>query len=344
MAASIGIAVDIMGGDKAPGAIIDGVGEALDMFGERYRLFLVGPQDVIAREMGRIGKKNDPRVIVVNATQVVTMEDHPVSALRSKRDSSISVCMDLVRTKRAQAVYSAGNTGAAVAAAYFKWRMIKGIERPCIATLLPSEKAQFLLVDSGATVDCAPVNLLHFAQMGSIYMSTVQKRKNPRVGLLSNGTEDTKGNKLVQDSFKLLVRAREMGEINFIGNIEGHDVFTGNVDVVVCDGFVGNILLKSSECLAKSIGHIIKRSIMQKILWKAGALLCKGAFQELKRTMDPSEVGGAPLLGVAGVCIIGHGNSDGHTVRNGIRAAGDYAHLKVNEIIADKAEHLSLLR
>ena len=140
MAASIGIAVDIMGGDKAPDAIIDGVGEALDMFGERYRLFLVGPQEAIARGMERIGKKNDPRVIVVNATQVVTMEDHPVSALRSKRDSSISVCMDLVRTKRAQAVYSAGNTGAAVAAAYFKWRMIKGIERPCIATLLPSER------------------------------------------------------------------------------------------------------------------------------------------------------------------------------------------------------------
>ncbi|MBR0459636.1 MAG: phosphate acyltransferase PlsX [Victivallales bacterium] len=343
MASSISIAVDMMGGDKAPDAILDGVNEALDLFGERYRLLLVGPSEMLAQKIEALGKKDDPRLEIVNATQVVTMNDHPVSAIRSKRDSSISVCMDLYRNGRAEAVFSAGNTGAAVAAAFFKWRMLKGIERPCIATLMPTEKAPFLLVDSGATVDCAPINLLHFALMGSIYMSTVLKRKNPRVGLLSNGTEDTKGNKQVQDTFKLLTRAKEIGEINFIGNIEGHDVFQGDVDVIVCDGFVGNILLKSSECLAKAVGHIVKRSLMQRLTWKLGALLCKGAFQELKKVTDPSEVGGAPLLGVAGVCLIGHGNSDGKTVRNGIRAAGDFARLRVNDTIAEKVKNLSII-
>lgn len=337
----INIAVDIMGGDKAPHAIIDGVGEALDMFGDRHHLLLVGPLGTINEGLERIGKAGDPRVEVVNATQVVGMGEHPVAAVRSKKDSSISVCMELVRQKRASAVFSAGNTGAAVASSYFKWRMLPGIDRPGIATLFPTEKSPFLLLDSGATVDCTPLNLLHYALMGSIYMTNVVKRKNPRVGLLCNGTEEGKGNKLVQDAFKLLSKAEG---INFIGNVEGHGLFSGNVDVVVCDGFVGNVMLKSCEQLAVAMGHIVKRSIMSKLLWKLGALMAKGAFMEVKKQTDYSEVGGAPLLGVAGVCVIGHGISDAKAVRNGIRSAGELVRQKVNETISEKVKALNLLQ
>lgn len=339
--ATVNIAVDIMGGDNAPDAILDGVGEALDAYGDRYRLLLVGPQGTISDGLKKIGKSGDSRIEIVNATQVVGMGEHPVAAVRTKRDSSITVCMEMVRQKRAQAVFSAGNTGAAVASAFFKWRMLPGVGRPGIATFLPSERSPFMLLDSGATVDCAPINLVQFALMGSIYISSVFRRTNPRVGLLCNGREDTKGNKLVQDTFKLLSKTPG---INFIGNVEGHDLFSGNVDIAVCDGFVGNVVLKSCEQLASSIGHLLKRSLMHKTLWKLGALMAKGAFRELKVKTDYSEVGGAPLLGVAGVCMIGHGISNGKAVKNGIRSAGEIVRERINETISEQVKSLNLMR
>jgi len=195
---TIHIAVDIMGGDFAPAAIVEGVGEALDLFGDKYHLHLVGDPKPIETELRRIGKWGDKRLELVPASQVVDMGEHPVSAVRRKRDASINVAMNLVRQKKAAAVFSAGNTGAAVAAAYFKWSMIPGIERPGIATVFPTEKGHFLLLDAGATVDCTPLNLLHYAVMGSIYSQTILHHKNPRVGLLCNGTEEGKGNKLTQ--------------------------------------------------------------------------------------------------------------------------------------------------
>lgn len=333
------VAVDIMGGDNAPEAILQGVGEALAMYGNKYQLLLVGPEATIASKLEEMGIKNDERIEIVNATQVVEMGEHPAAAYRTKRDSSISVCMELVRQKRADAVFSAGNTGAAVTSAYFKWRMLPGIERPGIATLFPTETKPFLLLDGGATVDCTPVNLLHYALMGSIYMTNVQKRKNPKVGLLCNGTEEGKGNKLVQDAYTLLKRAEG---INFIGNVEGHGLFTGDVDIVVCDGFVGNVMLKSCEQIAVAMQHIVKRNIMKSFIWKIGALMAKGAFRELKKQIDYSEIGGAPLLGVGGACIIGHGISDAKAVRNGIKLAGEFVRQHVNETIAEKVKALDL--
>jgi glycerol-3-phosphate acyltransferase PlsX len=335
---TIHIAVDVMGGDFAPTAVVDGVGEALDFFGDRYRLHLVGNPKQIESELRRIGKWGDQRLDVVPASQLIEMGEHPVSAVRRKRDASINVAMNLVRQKKADAVFSAGNTGAAVAAAYFRCSMIPGIERPGIATVFPSEKGHFLLLDAGATVDCSPLNLLHYAVMGSIYSQSVLRRKKPRVGLLCNGTEEGKGNKLTQTAFQLL---SETQNINFIGNVEGHDLFSGAVDVVICDGFVGNVVLKSCEQIAAALGHMVKRQIMQKWYWKIGALLSKGAFVELKKRTDYAEVGGAPLLGVAGVCIIGHGISNAKAVRNGIRSAGDFVRLRVNETIA---EHIKAMK
>lgn len=331
--APVNIAVDIMGGDNAPTAIIDGVGQALSMYGDRFHLLLVGPETLIENELKRINITKDKRIEIVNATQVVEMGEHPASAYRNKRDSSISVCMEMVRQKRAEAVFSAGNTGAAVTAAYFKWRMLPGIERPGIATLFPTEQKPFLILDSGANVDCTPLHLLHYAIMGSTYMSSIQKRKNPRVGLLCNGTEEGKGNKLVQDAYKLLQRAEG---INFIGNVEGHGLYSGEVDVVVCDGFVGNVLLKSGEQMALALGHIVKRNIKKHLLWMLGALMMRGAFKEVKKDTDYDEVGGAPLLGVSGVCIIGHGISNAKAVRNGIRQAGDLVRQHVNETISER--------
>ncbi|MGI6354976.1 MAG: phosphate acyltransferase PlsX [Lentisphaerae bacterium] len=335
----ISIAVDAMGGDFAPTAIVEGAGEALDYYGDRYHLFLVGDPGKIEDELRRIGKYGDRRLEVIPSTQVVEMGEHPVSAIRRKRDSSINVAADLVRKKRAAALFSAGNTGATVASAYFKWSMLPGIERPGIATIFPTEKSRFLLLDAGASVDCTPLNLLHYGLMGSIYSSIVMRKKSPRVGLLCNGTEDGKGNRLTQAAFKLLQDAKGM---NFIGNVEGHDLFTDKVDVVVCDGFVGNVMLKSCEQLAVSLGRMVKAQIMKRLLWKLGALMAKGAFTELRKATDYSETGGAPLLGVAGACIIGHGISDAKAVRNGIHAAGSFIRLRINETITAQVKALNL--
>ena len=335
----ISIAVDAMGGDFAPAAIIEGAGEVLDHYGDRYHLFLVGDQGKVEDELRRIGKFGDKRLEVIPSTQVVEMDEHPVSAVRRKRDSSINVAADLVRKKRASALFSAGNTGAAVASAYFKWSMLPGIERPGIAAIFPTEKSRFLLLDAGANVDCTPVNLLHYGLMGNIYSAVVMHKKSPRVGILCNGTEDGKGNRLTQAAFKLFQEAKGM---NFIGNVEGHDLFTDKVDVVVCDGFVGNVMLKSCEQLAVSMGRMVKAQIMRRLLWKVGALMARGAFTELRKATDYSEIGGAPLLGVAGACIIGHGISDAKAVRNGIHAAGDFVRLHINETITAQVKALNL--
>ena len=334
----INIAVDVMGGDYAPGAIIDGVGMTLDRYGKAFKLLLVGDQKRMEAELKRVGILGDPRLELVHASQVVEMGDHPVSAVRQKRDSSINVAMNLVRVGRASGVFSAGSTGASVVSAYFRLSMLPGIERPGIAAVMPSERGNFLLLDAGANVDCVPVNLLHYGIMGSIYAKSILNKQNPRVGLICNGTEEGKGNKLTQGALTLL---REAKMINFVGNVEGHDLFSGGVDVAVCDGFVGNVVLKSCEQLAKSMGHLIKKAVCTKLIWKLGALLSKGAFKELRHSTDFSEIGGAPLLGVNGIVIIGHGISDGKAVMNGIRQAGDAVRQKVNETIAEHVREVS---
>lgn len=334
----IAIAVDVMGGDNAPAAVIDGVAMALDTFGDEFRLLCVGDQAQMEAELKRVGKLGDSRLELIHASQVIEMGEHPVSAVRRKRDSSINVAMNLVREGRAAAFFSAGNTGASVASAYFRLQMMKGLERPGIGACIPSENGHFLVLDAGASVDCVPLHLLHYAIMGSIYARQILKIENPRVGLMCNGTEEGKGNRATQGAFQLLQNAPNL---NFIGNVEGHDLYSGHVDVVVCDGFVGNVILKCSEQLAKSIVALIKRSIMQRLKWKLGALMARGAFVEVKKAMDPSEYGGAPLLGVQGVVIIGHGNSDGKAVCNGIRAAGEAVRQRVNTLIAEQIQELN---
>ena len=334
------LAIDMMGGDFAPQAAVDGVKEALERFGDAYKLLLVGPQAQLEQLMLSNGiDLADPRLEMVNATEVIGMGEHPVQAIRNKRDSSINVGMKLVKEGRAQGFFSAGNTGAVVAGAYLKWRMLPGLARPGLAAALPGEKGLWLLMDAGATVDCSAQTLTQFAVMGDLYARSALKCAFPKIGLLSNGTEEGKGNRQTQETHKLL---GEIKGINYIGNIEGHDLFTDRVDVVVCDGFVGNVVLKTTEQLAKTLTKLIKEQVMSKTAWKLGGLMCKGAFAEVKRRMDATEVGGVPLLGVNGNCVIGHGNSNGHAIANGIRAVGEMAKNAINDDIVSRIHDAGL--
>ena len=334
----IRICVDVMGGDHAPAAIMDGVGEALDMYGDTYHLLLVGPQKTVEQELQRIGKAGDSRIEIVDAPDVIQMGEHPANAVKAKKTTaSICICFQCVKDGRADAVFSAGNTGACVACGtLFFWGRSPNVSRPALGTLFPSEGKPFLLVDAGATTDCSPEWLFQFALMGSIFMEEVIGRPRPAVGLLSNGTEPEKGCKLTLATHALLTQAHEKGIINFVGNVEGHGIFAGDLDVLVCDGFVGNVFLKSSEQLAVSVGHILKKGILKSFWRKLGALLVKGAFKELKKQTDYNEYGGAPLLGVKGVCIVGHGISDAKAVRNGIRLAGDCVAKDVSSLFSER--------
>ena len=330
-----------MGGDYAPDAIMDGIAEALERFGDAYKLFLVGDQARIRENLSRLGlSEDDVRLEIVHSEEVIGMDEHPVKAIREKRKSSINITMDLVKNGQAQGAFSAGSTGAAVGSAFLKWRMLPGLARPGLAALLPKEAGgHWVLMDSGATVDCTPTYLAQFAVMGDLYARHILHRDNPAIGLLSNGTEVGKGNRQTQDAFRLI---REIPGLNFVGNIEGHDLFKENLDVVICDGFVGNIVLKTSEQLARSLSKMIKDSIMSKVMWKMGGLLCKGAFGAVKQATDASEIGGVPLLGVNGCCIIGHGNSNGHATANGIRAVGEFISSRINEKIVAQVHESAL--
>ena len=238
----------------------------------------------------------------------------------------------LLRSGKADAVASAGHTGAAVAASKVKMRMVDGVDRPCIATIMPNVTGKWILTDAGANTDCTPLNLAQFAVMGELYAKLGLGIKNPRIGLLSVGGEDIKGNELTKETFKILSKM----PINFIGNVEGHDTFTGECDVVVCDGFVGNVLLKSSESLALATIHWLKEVLMKTPMRKIGATLAQSAFRELKQYGDSDEYGGAPLLGLNGVCIIGHGSSTPKAVKNAIRVANEFARLKMPQLISER--------
>lgn len=335
------IAVDAMGGDFAPRAIIAGVAGTLASasFSEPYQILLVGDEQELNRELSGAGIAGDSRLAVVHASEVVEMDDAPAAAMRSKRDSSINVAVDLVKTGRAGAVFSAGNTGAAVASTVVKLRMLAGVERPGIATIFPSPTGPFVLLDAGATVDCKPIHLVHYAIMGDVYAQHILGHSNPRIGVLSVGGEESKGNELSKETFKLL---SQLPDIHFVGNVEGHDLFGGEVDVVVCDGFVGNVMLKCCESLAKTVAHILRQNLEKTPCRKLGYLLSRNAYKELKQVTDYAEYGGAPLLGVNGVCIIGHGSSSPRAVENALRVAGEFIVHQVNERIVERIEHLGL--
>ncbi len=310
------IAVDAMGGDFAPAAVVEGTILALRKYQDIQELFLVGDESGVRAECQRFGKL-DPRITFIHASQIVKMSDSAMDGVRRKKDSSVSRAVELVKEGRAQAIVSAGHTGAAVAATTIKLRMLEGIERPGIATVMPTEHNLFVVIDAGANIDAKPIHLLQYGIMGSLYSKHVLGYENPRVGLMSIGEEDVKGNDLTKETFKLLERST----LNFVGNVEGHDTFEGKVEVIVCDGFVGNVVLKTAESLASALFRWLQGELTQTPIRKAGGLLAKNAFRNIRRRTDYAEYGGAPLLGINGICIIGHGASSPKAVCNAIRVA-----------------------
>jgi glycerol-3-phosphate acyltransferase PlsX len=335
------VALDAMGGDHAPSVNLEGSADALARFPTLEKLLLVGDREVLEREAPKHRLDlSDPRLEVVHAPEVIGMSEPGAKTIRRKKQSSISVAMDLVREGRAHAFVSAGNTGACVAAAQLKLRLISGIERAGIASGLPNDFGPCHLLDAGANPEAKPSHLLGYAIMGAAFSSGVYGVNKPRVGLMSNGEEDEKGTAFTKQTFALLREFEATGKapFDFVGNIEGHHLFDTKLDVCLCDGFVGNVVLKSCEATAKALSKSLKSSLMASPLRKLGALLAKGAFVELKEKMSAETYGGSPLLGVNGVVIIAHGGSNGLAIRNAIRTAVESVDQKVNQHIRDALE------
>lgn len=311
------IAVDVMGTDYGPAEIIKGVLQAVNEYG--CDVVLVGDQEVIRQELAREHQENNSKITIHHASQVIEMKDHPGISVKKKRDASIVVATQLLHEKECDALVSSGSTGAAVASALFGLGRIRGIERPAIATVIPNVKGATVLVDSGAKVDAKPEQLVQNAIMGSIYAELQLGIPQPRVGLLNIGEEETKGNEQCLATYPLL---KQDPHIHFIGNVEGRDINKGTVDVVVCDGFVGNVVLKTMEGLAAAVMEILKKTLMESgILAKLGALLMKPALLRMKKQMDASEYGGALLMGVRAPFIICHGSSKAKAIKNAVRVA-----------------------
>jgi glycerol-3-phosphate acyltransferase PlsX len=325
------IAVDVMGGDHGCGVVIEGVKRALEADSKITALYLVGNKAEIHAALPQGGFR-DHRVRVVHASEVLTMEDKPAAAVRRKKDSSIVRSVELVHEGKADAVVSVGNTGGIFASATFRLGRIPGVDRGGIATVIPTPDHEFVLLDSGANIECKPLHLAQYAVMGSIYSREILKYKNPRVGILSIGTEDTKGNELTLGAFKL---CRQL-DLNFVGNVEGYDLFRGQVDVVICDGFVGNIVLKTCESLALGIFSMLKRELTATPGRKLGALLAQNAFRSIKRRMDPEAYGGAPLLGFNGAVLKAHASARERAIASAIRVTTETLHHRINDLIAQE--------
>ena len=318
-----------MGGDHGCGVIIAGVKRALEEIKEISAIYLVGNKAEIHASLPERGFR-DHRVRVIHTTEVVEMEDKPVVALRKKKDSSIARAAELVAEGNADALVSLGNTGGVFAAATFKVGRIPGVDRGCISAVIPRQGNEFVLLDAGANIECKPIHLAQFAVMGNAYSREILKRKNPRVGILSIGTEDSKGNELSLAAFQLCKQL----DLNFIGNVEGHDLFKDHVDVVVCDGFVGNIVLKSAESLAVAMFSMLKRELMQNTKRQIGAMLAKDAFQAIRRRMDPEVHGGAPLLGFNHLVFKAHASARERAVTSAIRVTAATIKNQISQIIA----------
>lgn len=323
------ISIDAMGGDYAPGEIVAGTLHAAKSLQGIEKLFLVGDETAIRTELMKHKGSVPACIEIVHASEVVGMGESPAVAIRRKKDSSIARSVELVKDGRADAIFSAGNTGAAVAAATLKLRTLEGVDRPAIATIMPTPKKPFVLLDAGANPDSTPEMLQQYAVMGSIYSREILGVDNPSVGLLSIGEEAAKGNETTKKTFGLL----EKSHLNFIGNVESRDLYGGKVDVAVCDGFVGNVVLKTSEAVAGMISRWLKTMFRANPLRMLGALLSRGVFNEMKSHADPANYGGAPLLGANGIVIIGHGSSNALATFNGIRVASEAIDHDVNHLI-----------
>lgn len=328
------IALDAMGGDHAPRNMIAGAQLAMAELPRIDTLFLVGDESRIKSEMQALGFR-DPRIEIVHTTEVVDMHDSAVKAIRQKKNSSISVATDLVKQGRAQAVVSAGHTGAAVAAATVKLRTLRGIERAAIGTPFPNLHGTCLLIDAGASVDSRPIHLFQQAVMGSVYMKHLFGIKDPVIGLMSNGEEEGKGTEVTREVFDML---RNAPGLNFRGNIEGRDLANADVHVAVCDGFVGNILLKGSEGIARAMMHLLKEAFTASLPRKILAGLLKPAMKSALHKMNYENYGGSPLLGVNGVCIIAHGSSSPLAMKNALRVATENIQHAVSANIEERIE------
>jgi len=335
----ITVAVDAMGGDNAPRTEVAGAVEAVKSYD--LRVALVGREKLLREELARHDGVARLPIGIVNATEVITMDDSAAKALRNKKDSSIRVASKLVREGVAQGVVSAGNTGAVMATAKIVQGMVPGVVRPALASVMPTIRGNFtVLMDVGANVDSTPKMLVQFAVMGEIYSRVILHIENPSLGLLSIGEEEHKGNELTRSAGPLMKAL----PINFVGNVEGRDVFSGTVDVIICDGFVGNVVLKVSEGLAETIKQMLRESLSATPVRKFGYLLSKSAYDEFRKRVDYSETGGAPLLGVKGVCIICHGSSNVNAVKNAIRIAAEYAAAGINKQIEEELSRWNALQ
>lgn len=309
------IVVDAMGGDYAPKEIVQGAVQALS-FAPELHIILVGQEKEIQKCLPEQYPRE--RVSIHHCEEVITMDEHPALAYRRKKDASITVCTRLVKEKAGDALVSAGSTGAQLVASLFGLGRIEGIERPAIATVIPGAQKPKLLLDAGANADCKPENLLQFALMGSIYVKEILGVKNPAVGLVSNGTEETKGSELVLKTHELL---KNNPDLHFWGNVEGREILQGPADVLVCDGFVGNVILKVLEGTASTLFGLLKQELKKNLRTKAGALLLAPGLKAIKARLDYAEHGGAPLLGVNGISIICHGSSNAYAIQNAVLAA-----------------------
>lgn len=322
------VALDAMGGDHAPSVNIGGAMDALRYYPKLEHIYLVGDEELLTVEARRHGLRlRDPRVSIVHAPEVIGMGEPGAKAVRRKKQSSISVAMDMVKDGRADAFVSAGNTGAAVAAATLKLRTLPGVDRAGIASALPNEYGLCHILDAGANPEAKPEHLVAYAVMGTAYCRNVIGVKNPKVGLMSNGGEEEKGTTFTKETYK---RLKATPGIHFIGNVEGRDLFETELDVVLCDGFVGNVTLKTVEATAKAVSKWLKTEIKGNPLRLAGAMLAQGAFRALKAKGNYETYGGSPLLGVNGVVVIAHGSSSALAVRNAVRVALETVEFGVN--------------
>jgi len=321
------IAIDAMGGDHAPRAEVEGAILAVREFGTH--IALVGIESTLKQELSRHRARNLP-IEIVGATDVITMSDSPSQAFRRKKESSMHVAARLVRDGKAEAMVSAGNTGAVMTVARFILGTLPSVDRPALAAAFPNMKDKIsVILDVGANVDSKPEQLRQFAVMGEIYFRAIWGVKRPRVALLSIGEEEMKGNELTREASNLL----KQSSLNFVGNVEGRDVFRGNVDVIVCDGFIGNVALKISEGLVEHVQGMLKKAIKSSLKSQIGYALSKQAFDDFRKRTDSSETGGAPLLGVRGITIIAHGRSNPNAIKNAIRVAGELCRARINEKI-----------
>jgi glycerol-3-phosphate acyltransferase PlsX len=325
------IALDAMGGDFGPSHTVPGAVMALREYPHITKLFLVGDAKQIEAELKKEGC-NDGRIEIFHCTQVVEMNDRAVEAVRRKKDSSISRAVDLVKHDKADAVVSAGHTGAAVAASAIKLRTLPGIDRPGIAAVLPTETNVFVLIDAGANIDARPEHLVQYAFMGTVYSRHVLGYKSPKVGLISLGDEDVKGNEMTKEVFKMLKKS----SLNFVGNIEGRHLFEDPVEVVVCDGFVGNVILKTCESISVAIFTWLKHELSRTPMRRIGALLARESFRTIRDKTNYEEYGGSPLLGVDGICIIAHGSSTPLAMKNALRVAAESIEQQVNPHIVEE--------